>query len=148
MSLVRGQHERARYNRPVETFTTAITEYTIRDDGIVIGRDINPATPRTVQSLTESFDRLADALEGKRPPGLWDARSVPEFPLSVWQVFVNRVDKVIGVLAILVDDRVEDALGAFPAAMDSMLIPVRLFHREDEATQWLLQFVDEDDPEI
>ena len=69
---------------------------------------------------------------------------MPDFPLTVWQVFVDRVDKVIGALAILGDDRVEKALGAFPAVMDSMLIPVRLFHNEAEAIEWLRQFLDKD----
>lgn len=51
----------------VSTFTTAITEYTIGDDGIVIGREINLDTPRTAQSFTDSFYRLAEILQGKRP---------------------------------------------------------------------------------
>ena len=127
----------------METFTTAITEYTIRDDGIVVGRDINPDTPRTARSVADSFDRLAEVLQGKRLPGLWDARSVPDFPLSVWQVFVDRIDKVVVALAILVDESGDRSMGKFPEVMDSMLIPVRLFSDEGASIEWLRQFVDE-----
>ena len=124
-------------------FTSGITEYTIRDDGIVVGREINLDTPRTAQSNAESFDRLAEVLQGRQPPGLWDARSVPEFPLSVWQVFVNRIDKVVAALAILVDESGERAMGGFPDVMNSMLIPVRLFRDQNAAIEWLRRFVDE-----
>ena len=126
---------------PVRRFTTAITEYTIRDDGIVVGRDINPETPRTAETIAESSDRLADVAQGKLLPGLWDARAVPDFPLSVWQVFVDRIDKAAVALAILVDADMEQAFGVFPAVMDSMLIPVRLFVDEGQAIDWLRQFV-------
>ncbi|MDJ0663138.1 MAG: hypothetical protein QNJ75_01175 [Acidimicrobiia bacterium] len=126
----------------MQTFSTAITEYTIRNDGIVVGRDINPETPRTTANIAESFDRLSAVTQGKRFPGLWDARLVPEFPFSVWQVFVDRIDKVVSALAILVDSEADRAFGAFPKAIDSMLIPVRVFQDEDEAIAWLGQFVD------
>ncbi len=128
----------------METFTTEITEYTIRADGIIVGRDINPDTPRTAKSVAESFNRLAEVLQGQRLPGLWDARSVPDFPLTVWQVFVNRVDKVVTALAILVDESGERRMGGFPEVMNSMLIPVRLFRDQDAAIEWLRQFVDDD----
>ena len=127
---------------PMQTFSTAITKYTIRDDGIVVGRDINPETPRTAVNIAESFDRLSVVAQGRRFPGLWDARLAPEFPFSVWQVFVDRISEAVGALAILVDNEADPAFGAFPKVIDSMLIPVRLFQDEDEAIAWLGQFVD------
>lgn len=111
-----------------------------RDNGIVVGRDINPETPRTAQNIADSFDRLAALTQGKRLPGLWDARAVPEFSLNLWLVFVTRIEEVAAALAILVNTEAESAFGAFPAAMDSMLIPVRLFREEDKAIDWLGQF--------
>ena len=128
----------------VTVFTSDITEYTVRDDGIVIGREINLDVPRTAESIAQSFDRLAEFLQGKRPPGIWDARSVPNFPLNVWQVFVSRVDSVVVALAILVDEAGEKTMGGFPDAISSMLIPVRLFRDEEGAIEWLRQFIDED----
>ncbi len=131
----------------MKTLRTAITEYTIRPDGIVVGRDINPETGRTAQRISESFDRLEELTQGRRAPGLWDARLVPQFPLSVWTVFVDRIDEVAVALAILVDESGERAMGAFPEVLSSLLIPVRLFDDEAAAIDWLQQFVDhEDDP--
>ena len=127
----------------LSTFTTEITEYSIRDDGIVLARDINLGTPRTRQNVAASLDSLAEVTGGQLHPGLWDARSVPEFPPSVWQEFVDRIDKVLIALAILVDSDVERTLGPFPTVMNSMLIPVRLFRTADEALDWLRQFVDQ-----
>ncbi|MDJ0954150.1 MAG: hypothetical protein QNJ81_10765 [Acidimicrobiia bacterium] len=132
----------------MKTLRTAITEYTIRDDGIVIGRDINPETERTTQLVSDSFDRVRELTQGRRAPGLWDARSIPNFPLSVWTVFVDRIDKVVVALAILVGESGERAMGAFSEVLSSLLIPVRLFDDEAAAIEWLQQFLDqEDDPQ-
>ena len=45
-------------------------------------------------------------------------------------------------LAILVDDRVAGALGAFPHAIDSLMMPVKLFRDEAEAMTRLREFLD------
>lgn len=125
-------------------FTSDITEYTIRNDGIVVGREINLDTPRTAQSVADSLNRLAEVLQGRRAPGIWDAKAFPDFPPSVWQAFVNRVDKVVVALAILADESGEAAMGRFPDVINSMLIPVRIFRDQDAAIEWLRQFVDND----
>ena len=97
---------------------------------------------RTAEDVAESFDRLDQLIGGVRRPGLWDPRDISSFPAGAWRMLIARLEKSFVALAILIDESMEPALGAFPAAIDSLLIPVRIFHDEDEATQWLQQFVE------
>ena len=126
----------------MRTFSSAIHEFTVRDDGLLVANEINLDTPRTSQNVSETLDVLQQALGGSLIPGIWCAISMPEFPPTVWPVFVNRIGEALIALAILADEQVEKTLGAFPDVINSLLIPVRLFHTEDEAVEWLLQFVD------
>jgi hypothetical protein len=128
----------------MRTFRSAITEYTVRDDGIWVGREINLDVPRTPEIVGASLDRLREETGGQRVPGMWDARHVPEFSPAVWTAFLARIEDVVVALAILTAPGVVESLGAFPAAIDSLILPVRLFESEDEAVAWLQAFVDRD----
>ena len=124
----------------MRTVSTAVTEYTLRDDGIVIGRDRDTDIHRDTAVVTESMDALADLVGGKPAPGLWDPRALTRVYPEGWMVLINRLPDLLSSLAILVNDELESLLGAFPVLMDSMLFPVRLFREESEALEWLSQF--------
>jgi hypothetical protein len=126
----------------VRSVSTATTKFTFRDDGIVFGIDINPDTERTAQNVSDAMDMLNQLVEGQARPGLWDPRPGTGFPAEAWTTLIRRLPESISALAILADDRVRQGIGGFPAAIDSLLIPVRVFADEAEATEWLLQFVD------
>lgn len=126
----------------MKTIETATTHFTLTDDGIVVGRAINPDTPRTSQNTLEALTELERFIGGKPLPGLWDPRVVDRFPAEAWRTMISRLDRSVVALAILVDDRTAAAVGAFSAAMDSLLLPVKLFTDEGEALRWLGQFID------
>ncbi|MDJ0923864.1 MAG: hypothetical protein QNJ77_04810 [Acidimicrobiia bacterium] len=122
------------------------TEFTLRDDGIVLGRAINPDVPRTRENVAQALDELDQLTGGEPRPGLWDPRAVTRFPPHAWSVLVSRLSETFVALAILVNDETEKAMGAFPDAIDAFLIPVRLFRSEAPAISWLQQFIDDDPP--
>ncbi len=122
--------------------TTDTVTYTLRDDGIVVGRAVNPDRVRTPQDVASSLDRLDEATGGVRMPGLWDPRSLHHFPAPAWRTLISRLELSLLALAIMTDEQMESALGGFPQAIDSLLIPVRLFRSESEAIEWLAQFVE------
>ena len=125
----------------VRSVSTDTTHFTLRSDGIVVGRATNPETPRTRENVSAALDELELLLEGEPRPGLWDPRLVKQFPPSAWSVLISRLEQSMMALAILVDVDTEKALGAFPEAIDAFLMPVRVFDDESDAIEWLLQFV-------
>ena len=126
----------------MRTAATPITEYTLRDDGIVVGRDVNPSIHRDTAIVTESMDTLAGLLGGEPRPALWDPRVLTRVYPEGWVVLIHRLPDLVTALAILVDDELEALLGAFPGLMGSMLFPVRMFREESAAFGWLAQFVE------
>ena len=124
--------------------STNTVSYTLRDDGIVVGRAVNPEIVRTADDVAESFDRLDELIDGVRRPGLWDPREVQEFPPAAWRMLITRLERSMVALAILTDEKMETALGRFPEAIDALLIPVRLFRDEDSAIEWLARFVEQE----
>lgn len=127
----------------MESVSTATTQFTLRDDGIVFGIDINPDIPRTSPNVGAAFDALERLVDGKPRPGLWDPRPAKSFPPGAWKTLIRRLADSITAFAIVADERVQQSLGAFPSAMDSLLIPVRVFRDEAAAIEWLQQFVDD-----
>ncbi|MDJ0498115.1 MAG: hypothetical protein QNJ89_09810 [Acidimicrobiia bacterium] len=126
----------------MRTAATPITEYTLRDDGIVVGRDVDTPIHRDTAMVTESMDALAELTGGKLSPGLWDPRALTRVYPEGWVVLIQRLPDLLSALAILVNDELESLLGAFPGLMDSMLFPVRMFRDETEALDWLAQFLE------
>lgn len=126
----------------MRTAATSITEYTLRDDGIVVGRDVNSAIHRDTAIVTESMDTLAELLGGEPCPALWDPRALTRVYPEGWVVLIHRLPDLVTALAIVINDELEALLGTFPGLMDSMLFPVRMFRAESEALDWLAQFLD------
>ncbi len=123
------------------TAESAVTRYWLRDDGIVIGRDVNTDVQRTAAVTNATLDVLAELSGPEKRPALWDPRAFDRMYPEGWLVLIERLPEMITALAILVDDDVEPFLGTFPQHMDSLLFPVRLFRDEDKAIEWLQGFL-------
>ena len=121
---------------------TETTRFILTDDGIVVGRAVNPHVPRTAQNVSDALDQLEHLIGGEPRPGLWDPRAVDRFPPEAWRAMITRLDGSLVALAILIDERGADAFGAFPDAIDALMMPVRVFRDETEAMTWLRQFAD------
>lgn len=124
--------------------TTDTVSFTLREDGIVVGRAVNPDRIRTAEDVATSFDQLDEMTGGVRMTGLWDPRALRHFPAPAWRMLVSRLEQSLLALAIMTDEHMESALGGFPRAIDSFLIPVRLFRDEAAAIEWLSQFGESD----
>ena len=115
---------------------SAIARYTLRNDGIVVADDLNPELPRSGAAVEETMDVLLQLIEGKPRPVLWRLgldRSSPEG----WAALIRRASEVTTVLAIVATDETRSVLGSFPATMDALLFPVRVFDNDAEAIDWL-----------
>jgi hypothetical protein len=73
----------------VKSATTPTTKFTLREDGIVLGLDINPEVPRTGEIVAAAFDELAQLIGGEARPGLWDARLARDFPPQAWSTLIS-----------------------------------------------------------
>ena len=113
-----------------------IARYTLRDDGILVADDLNPELPRTTAAVDETMDVLLELIEGKPRPVLWRLgldRSYPEG----WAALIRRAPEATAALAIVVTEETRSVLGSFPATMDALLFPVRVFDNDTEAFEWL-----------
>ena len=128
----------------MKSIETPTTLFILTDDGILIGRAINPETPRSAETTAAALGQLEVLLEGDRCPGLWDPRTIDRFPAEAWSMMISRLEKSLVALAILIDDTMAGSLGAFPDAIGSILMPVRTFQDEAEAMNWLRQFANLD----
>lgn len=114
---------------------------TLFGDGIVEAQPLATDEPRTARVLSEALDALATVAGGRSRPVLWNPTGTWPLRPDGWQTIVNRAEQTISALAIVISPEDESLLGAFPQAMDSLLIPVRVFHIEAEARAWLIPFV-------
>ena len=124
------------------TAESAVTRYWLREDGIVIGRDINTDIYRTAAVTNATLDVLAELSGPEKRPALWDPRAFDRIHAEGWLVLVERLPAMVTALAILVDDDVEPLLGTFPQHIDALFFPVRLFREEEQAIEWLRGFLD------
>ena len=126
----------------MKSMETETTRFILTDDGIVVGRAVNQHVPRTAQNVSDALDQLEHLIGSEPRPGLWDPRAVDRFPPEAWRAMITRLDGSLVALAILIDERGADAFGAFPDAIDALMMPVRVFRDETEAMTWLRQFAD------
>lgn len=127
---------------------TPFSRVVLCDDGIIEASPVVLDVPRRSTVLGEALDAIARLVGNGRRPVLWNPTGTLPLPPDGWQAIVARVERIISALAIVVDVEDEPLLGAFPATIDSLLIPAHVFHDEVEARQWLLQFVDPDRPVV
>lgn len=126
----------------MKSATAATIQFTLRDDGIVVGLHVNPDLVRTKKNVSAAYDVLEQLVEGKPRPGLWNLQLARAFPAEAWRTAIRRMDKSVSALAIVADETARQAMGAFPAAIDALLIPTRVVDNEAEAIEWLQQFLD------
>ncbi len=121
----------------MKTAETATTRYKLRDDGILTALEINPELQRTEEMVTEALD-AAEILTGGEPcPSLWDPRPLIKAYPPGWIQLVNRLEKLVTSLAIVVDGATPGVQGLLPSLTQALLVPVRVFEDEAEALQWL-----------
>jgi hypothetical protein len=121
---------------------TSFSRMTLFDDGIVEAQPLATDEPRTAHVLSEAMDAIATVGGGQSRPVLWNPTGTLPLRPDGWQTIVRRAEQTISALAIVIGPEDESLLGAFPQTMDSLLIPVRVFHSETEARAWLLPFVE------
>lgn len=127
----------------MKVIETQLSRYTLDDDGIATATPRNSQLPRTIELMTQALDDLEVFLEGTMRPILWDPRTVVPLRPGAWRAIIDRLEKLAIALAIIVDDENETRLGSFPLAIDTLLLPVRLFTDESEARRWLAQFCED-----
>lgn len=78
---------------------------------------------------------------GGKAPILFDIRRWPTGDPRFWLQFVNTIESVcLAGAAVVASDAVEK-LGAFPASIDSMLMPFRVFSEEEKALAFLRTYL-------
>lgn len=126
----------------MRTVQTPFTRLTLYDDGVATAQSLRTDVPRSAELLSGSRDALAELVGDGARPLLWDPTGTLPLPPSGWQAIIEGMSGLVCALAIVVDDLDDHELGSFPAAIDSLLVPVRLFTNELDAREWLQKFVD------
>ena len=125
----------------MQTVTTQLNELTLRDDGILIVRSINPTVSRTAEPVDEMYAALERLLDGKRLRMLWDPRAIRSIRPDGWVAIIDRLDRLFAAIAVVVDDQTAELLGGYPGSWNSLLMPVRQFGNEADALAWLQNLV-------
>ena len=115
--------------------------FTLRDDGIIEGRAKASDAPRTEPEVSGNLAVMDELLGGRRAPGLWFPGTEPRYEPDALQTLIHGLVERMTAVAIVASDP-PPALAAFPAAVNALLLPVRIFDGEDEASRWLLQFIE------
>lgn len=93
----------------------------------------------TKESAVEMFDSVRDLLAGSRKPVLFDARQWPSGNSAMWATVITNLQSTFTAIAMLVDPDSPSEVGEYPAIIDRLLIPFRLFTDEEEALAFLAQ---------
>jgi hypothetical protein len=91
------------------------------------------------------MDALSEIAGDDRRPVLWDIRGSTIGRPESMQVFVGRAAESMSAIALLIDAEASPELSsrieAFSPIVDVLLMPVRVFSEESEASAWLQSFV-------
>ena len=122
----------------IETPTMVVSR---RADGVIVGKERNFHLPRDPERVGAAMN-AAWELAGHKPcAALWDMRGSPRPNAEAWQLFIHRIPDLFVALAIVADEEAVEVLGAFPATMDALLVPVRVFEDDEEASKWIGRYV-------
>ncbi len=105
------------------------------EGGIVVTRAKN--RPSTRESVTELFDVVRDLVEGVPRPLLFDARVWPKGEPEAWTTAISNFEATCTAVAMLIDPGSPAETTGFPAVIDRLLIPFRIFTDEAEAVAFL-----------
>ena len=115
--------------------TTTTSRIWADDEGII--HIVATGAPSTADTAAESLGVLRELIAGGKAPIILDVRRWPSGDARFWSSLVNMIEGVCLAAAVVVDPQVPDRLGAFPSAIDSLLIPFRVFPNDDEALAFL-----------
>jgi hypothetical protein len=119
----------------MEERTTKAARIWVDAEGIIHFEAIGVAS--TAESVTESMAVLGELTGGNPRPILFDSRGWPSGDPASWVRFINSIESVCSAAAVIFDEESKPRMGAFPALLDSLMIPFRLFSDEDEAREFL-----------
>ncbi len=126
----------------MKTVETATTRFELRDDGIVTAVELDPELERSEELVAEALDTVVSLLDGVPRPGLWDPRPLARAFPPGWRLLLDRLEDIVTVLAILLDEDTPGSDGLFPTLVQSQFVPTRIFRDEEEALSWLRTYVD------
>lgn len=115
----------------MEERVTAAARIWIDDESIVHYQAIG--VPSTVESVVEGLTAVRELAGGSPSPILFDARGWGSGDPNSWVQFINMIESVCSAAGVVVDAEALSKMGTFPSLLDSLVIPFRLFHSEDEA---------------
>lgn len=115
--------------------------FTLRNDGIIVGRGHETQAPRTKQEVIANLAAMDELLGGERAPGLWLPGAEPQYEPDALQRLIHGLVDRLSAVALVASDP-PPGLAAFPAAVNALLLPMRIFEHEADAEQWLLEFVE------
>lgn len=120
------------------TVETATMTFTMRDDGTIVGRGKPADRVRTESEVAANLAAMDELLEGRLAPGLWYPDTALRFEPDALQRLIHGLLERLSAVAIVAADP-PPALAAFPAAVDALLLPMRVFGDEAAAEEWLRQ---------
>jgi hypothetical protein len=117
---------------------------TLDDSGVVLIVERNSDKRHTAQSTEADVAAFRSLTNGQVLPVIWDVREMKRPLPGAWDPLIHELPDLVAALAMLVDDRSRLIVGAYPAAMNSLLVPARQFEDLKKARDWLGQFVPSD----
>ena len=110
------------------------------DEGIVHVE--SRGVPSTQETAAKSLLVVSDLVGGRRAPILFDARQWPMGDGPSWAQFISMIGDVCSAGAVLVDGKASPGIDSFSPAIDSLIIPFRVFTDEDAAVSFLRGHLD------
>ena len=124
----------------MKTAFSTVLHFTMRDDGIVWAES-QPGIEPTEQLLQEAEAACRILRRDKMAPALWDIRRLTKPKPDAWLGFIKGAPDNLTAVAVLGDPDHIELLGSFPAIINKLQLPFRLFTDETSALEWLLDFV-------
>ncbi|MDJ0498114.1 MAG: hypothetical protein QNJ89_09805 [Acidimicrobiia bacterium] len=120
---------------------TPTMSFTLRDDGVIVGRGKPTDNMRTEPEVARNLAVMDELLGGQLAPALWYPDEVLRYEADALQRLIHGLVQRLTAVAIVASDP-PPALAAFPGAVNALLLPVRIFEQEADAEQWLHQFTE------
>jgi len=127
-------------NGVIETQTTKMW---ISEKGIV-RVDYKTGVAETISEAKDNFNALKKLSAGKRFSVLVDIRKVKSQDRKSRQLFAGKKsDKIMIATGLIIGSPLSRVIGNFFLGLNKPQRPVKLFTSENEAIEWLKQFLEE-----
>lgn len=93
----------------------------------------------TAETVRETF-AAARSLLDRPAPTLFDARLWPKAGSGFWVTFIDLLPSAVSAGAILISPDARAGLGAFPEAVNRLMVPFEVFDDHEAASAFLMQF--------